>query len=44
MHTCRDAFRRHNSLLHEADEAIEADEAGGAGEAGRADEISRRSR
>ena len=56
MHTCRDAFRRRNSLLHEVDEAIkadeviEADEADGATEAdgsdgaGGAGEISRRSR
>ena len=50
MHARRDAFRRRNSLLHEADEAIEAGEANEAIEADKADkadkadEINRRSR
>ena len=41
MHACRSAFRRHNSLLHEADEADEADEANEADKADEEDEISR---
>ena len=41
MHVDRDAFRRRNPLLHEADEAIEADKADKADET---DKINRRSR